>query len=137
MEFVHDLNPLIIFITAMSTYVVAGIWYSPGLFGKTWHRESRDTVPFSATHPFRVLAIGFALALIPVITLSLVLGPHPTIVRATGLGFDIGFCFVATSFGIHYQFANLSLKLWLIDGGFRVVQFAVFGWLLGWLGRFG
>ena len=128
------LNPLVIFIAAMSTYVIAPIWYSPGLFGKIWHRESRDTVPFSPTHPFKILLIGFLFAVIIVTGFALSLGPHPTIHSGVRMGFTLGFCFVAASFGIHYQFTNLSLKLLLIDGGFRVLQFLLFGLLLGWLG---
>ncbi len=129
-----DLNPLVLFISAMSTYVVAGIWYSPGLFGKTWHRESRDAVPFSPTHPFKTLLLGFLFASVIVTAFALALGPHPGLREGARMGLDVGFCFVAASFGIHYQFANLSVKLWLIDGGFRVVQFTVYGLLLGWLG---
>ena len=38
---------------------------------------------------------------------------------------------VAASFGINYQFANRSLTLWLIDGGYHTVQFLLFGLVLG------
>jgi hypothetical protein len=39
--------------------------------------------------------------------------------------------FVATSFGINYQFADRTLALWVIDGGYHVAQFALFGVVLG------
>ena len=38
---------------------------------------------------------------------------------------------VAMGFGINHQFADRSLKLWLIDGGYFSVQFAVYGLVLG------
>ena len=38
---------------------------------------------------------------------------------------------VAASFGINCQFANRSLTLWLIDGGYHTVQFLLFGLVLG------
>ena len=42
-----------------------------------------------------------------------------------------GFGFVATSFGINYQFAQRSYKLWLIDAGYHTLQFVLFGLILG------
>jgi hypothetical protein len=46
-------------------------------------------------------------------------------------GLLVGAGFVAASFGINYQFANRSFKLWLIDGGYHTVQFVLFGLVLG------
>jgi hypothetical protein len=43
----------------------------------------------------------------------------------------VGFCFVAASFAVNYLFAQRSLKLWLIDGGYHTLQFIVFGLVLG------
>jgi hypothetical protein len=42
-----------------------------------------------------------------------------------------GFGFVATSFGINYQFAQRPFVLWLIDGGYHTVQFLLFGLIIG------
>ena len=46
-------------------------------------------------------------------------------------GLLVGAGFVAMSFGINYQFANRSTTLWLIDGGYHTVQFAIYGLILG------
>jgi hypothetical protein len=43
------------------------------------------------------------------------------IIAAVGAGI------AATSFGINYQFAGRSFKLFLIDGGYHTVQFALYG----------
>jgi hypothetical protein len=48
-----------------------------------------------------------------------------------GVGFVVGVFFVATSFGINYAFAQRSLKLWMIDGGYHIVQFILIGVILG------
>ncbi|WP_430540587.1 hypothetical protein [Pseudoxanthomonas sacheonensis] len=42
-----------------------------------------------------------------------------------------GVDFVAASFGINYQLAQRSFKLWLIDGGYHAAQFVLFGRVLG------
>ena len=38
---------------------------------------------------------------------------------------------VAASFGINYQFANRKGVLWLIDGGYHTLQFAIYGVIIG------
>jgi hypothetical protein len=42
-----------------------------------------------------------------------------------------GIGFVAASFGINYQFAQRSFKLWLIGGGYHAIQSVLFGLILG------
>ncbi len=43
----------------------------------------------------------------------------------------VGFCFAAMSLALHYAFAGRSLVLWLIDGGFQIARFVVFGLVFG------
>ena len=43
----------------------------------------------------------------------------------------VGFNFVGASFGINYQFAARSFKLWMIDAGYHTTQFMLFGLILG------
>jgi len=50
---------------------------------------------------------------------------------ALSQGLLVGAGVVAASFGINYQFANRPAILWLIDGGYHSVQFAIYGVLLG------
>ena len=46
----------------------------------------------------------------------------------------VGIGLVAASYGINYQFAQRSFKLWLIDGGYHAVQFLLFGIVFGLVG---
>ena len=39
--------------------------------------------------------------------------------------------FVAASFGVNYQFAQHSFKLWAIDAGYHIGQFMLFAVVLG------
>ncbi len=59
------------------------------------------------------------------------LGPAPSLPTALASGAVAGFGLVAASFGINYQFAQRSIVLWLIDGGYHTVQFLLFGLVLG------
>ncbi len=80
-----------------------------------WNREVRDQLRSL------VAAAAFAVWL----------GPAPSLATALRAALLAGVGFVAASFGINYQFAQRSFKLWLIDGGYHAVQFLLFGLVLG------
>ena len=49
-------------------------------------------------------------------------------------GAGAGLFFVATSFGINYLFEQRPLGLWLINGGYHILQFTLYGLVLGLMG---
>jgi len=78
-----------------------------------------------------VFALSFAFALVAATCFGFILGPKPNLAHAVNQGGLVGAGCVAASFGINYQFANRPLTLWLIDGGYHVAQFVLFGVVLG------
>ena len=128
-----DLNWLAVAAAAVSSFLLGGLWYSPVLFEKTWNRESGrpvDQGPKQARHPAIVFGIAFLLALFAAFVFALFLPPHADIAYGTKAGLAVGFCWVATSFGINYAFAQRSFKLWLIDAGYHTLQFVLYGVIL-------
>jgi hypothetical protein len=125
------MNYWAILLAAVSSFVVGGLWYSSPLFGKVWNAENGG-VPQTG-HPARVFGISFAFSLVAAICFAILAGPAPEFNDAVKLGALVGIGFVATSFGINYQFAQRTFKLWLIDGGYHVVQFLIFGVVFGLL----
>lgn len=126
-----DINWLAVVVAAAGSFLLGGPWYSPLLFGRVWGREANDTRPPGSGHPGKVFGLSFAFALVAAAGFAYLLGPAPPLDRALGHGLLAGGCFVATSFGINYQFANRSLRMWLIDAGYHVAQFLLFGVVLG------
>ena len=118
-----------ILVAAVSSFVIGGLWYSPMLFEKVWNAENGG-VP-SPGHPARVFGTSLVFSLVAAACFSVLLGSSPELVHALKIGALVGIGLVATSFGINYQFAQRSLKLWLVDGGYHVVQFLVFGLVFG------
>ena len=59
------------------------------------------------------------------------LGAAPALAFALGAGVAAGLCWVATSFGINYLFERKSLRLFLINGGYHIAQFTLYGLVLG------
>jgi hypothetical protein len=123
------MNIWAVLLAAVSSFLVGGLWYSPALFGRVWNTENGGEK--TAAHPAKVFGISFIFSLVAAASFAAWLGAAASLeasLKAAGLA---GFGFVAASFGINYQFAQRSFKLWLIDGGYHTVQFLLFGLILG------
>jgi hypothetical protein len=126
----QDINLWAVFVAALSVFALGGIWYTPMLFGKIWlTEESREKA--QKRHSPLVFIISFLLSLAAALVFAIFLGPNPNLTYALGAGFTVGVSWLATSFGINYLFAGRSLKLFLIDAGYHVVQFSLYGLILG------
>src|SRR5262245_9815852 len=125
-----ELNYWAILVAALCSFMLGGPWYSKALFGAIWNREAN--VPKAGTgHPAKVFGLSFIFSLIAATAFAFALGPNPELKEAVGCGLLVGGCYVATSFGINYQFANRSTLMLLIDGGYHIAQFTLFGLVLG------
>ena len=125
-----DVNWLAVVAAAVSAFVLGGLWYGP-LFKHAWCREAGLDPDAKPGHPGRVFGSAFVLALVAAAAFAMLLGPAPSLQLGLHHGALVGGAFVATSFGINYAFAQRSLKLWMIDGGYHIVQFTAFGLILG------
>lgn len=123
------MNLYAVVLAAVSSFLLGGLWYSPVLFGRAWNRENGGNVPQG--HPAKVFGISFVFSLIAATAFAWWLGPAPLLPIALKAGAVAGFGMVAACFGINYQFAQRSGKLWLIDGGYHTTQFLLFGLILG------
>ena len=126
-----DINWLAVLVAAVSAFLLGGIWYGP-LFKHAWCREAGiDPEAKRKNHPATVFGTAFAAALVAAAAFAIILRPDPPLFIALHAGFLTGLAYVAMSFGINYAFAGRSLKLWLIDGGYHTLQFALYGLVLG------
>ena len=123
------MNIWAVLLAAVSSFLLGGVWYSPVLFGRIWNAENGGVV--QSGHPARVFGVSFAFSLLAALCFALWLGAAPGLDQALKAGALAGFGFVAASFGINYQFAQRTFKLWLIDGGYHTAQFLLFGLVLG------
>ncbi len=125
-----DINWLSVLIAAVATFVVGGPWYSPALFLKPWQEAMNITVERHG-HPIRVFGFAYLFSVLSCALLASMLGRGAGAARGLELGLLVGTAFVAASYGVNYQFANRRLVALGIDGGFHILQFAVFGVVLG------
>lgn len=126
-----EINYLAVVLAGISAFVLGGVWYSPIGFGNTWQRESGVNV--DNVKPAMVFGGAFVLSLLAALVFAMFLGPDPSLQLGLGAGFAAGAGWVATSFGINYLFAQRSMKLFLIDGGYHTLQFTLYGLILALL----
>ena len=125
-----DFNWLAVIAAAASAFLLGGIWYGP-LFKKAWCREAGVDPDSAPRHPARIFAIAFVCSLLSALIFTVLLPTGAGAADGFGVGFVVGLFFVAMSFGINYAFAQRSLKLWMIDAGYHIAQFSLYGLILG------
>ena len=130
------MQPGIILLAAASSFLAGGLWYSPVLFGKVWNAENGGSIDKAGGtgHPAKVFGVSFVFSLVAATCFGFLVGASPGLEASVRMGALVGAGFVAASFGVNYQFAQRTFKLWLIDGGYHAVQFLLFGLIFGWLG---
>jgi hypothetical protein len=126
-----DFSVLAVLVAALSSFMLGGLWYSDALFGKAWRREAGDDRVPGQGHPAKVFGLSFVFALVAAFAYAWLVPAPATATVALAQGLVAGAGIVAASFGINYQFAGHSAKLWLIDGGYHAVQFVLYGLIIG------
>ena len=131
------MNHLGIFVCAVSIFLLGAPWYSKVMFLNAWAKANgidpkapRD--PTKSKHPASVFGIAFIMAWIAAYAFAILVGPGAhTLPHWLHHGFVCGTGIAATSFAINYQFVNKPTVLLLIDGGYHIVQFTLYGLILG------
>jgi hypothetical protein len=127
-----EVNWIAIILAAASSLLVGFAWYSPALFNKAWMREVGMTDEKAKTGNMALIFGGaFALALVQCFCLAMFFGSEMRWQQTTFYGFLTGLGWVATAFGVQYLFERRTWTLALINGGYNIVVFTVYGLILG------
>ncbi len=126
-----QLNIAATVVAAVSSFLLGALWYSPKVLGRLWNREAGRGLEAQGRHAPTVFAVSFAFNVVAAAAFALWLGPEPDLGAALAKATVAGACFVASSLGMTYQFASLSWLMWVIDGGYHVARFLLFGLVLG------
>ena len=138
-----SINWLAVLVAGISSFVVGGIWYSPGLFGKAWMKDNNFTEEQIKNGSNKGKIFGWTLifSLIMAVNLSMFLadGPAncPTDCRmktdvswgaiAGALSGVWTFCAIA----IHSLFELKPWRLILINGFYSLVAMTLMGAIIG------
>lgn len=133
-----DLNWWAVIGATLSTFVVGGVWYSVGVFGKKWGKLVGMTVKemnSSEGMAERYSMTGIASLIAVAVTGALMLATGTSgWIDGFVFGAVVGFAFRFGTHVTHNGFAKKSNDLTWIDGMHDVVAMAVVGAILGqWL----
>lgn len=125
----QNLNWLAVIASALSTFLIGGIWYS--LFEKQWMLSNNFTKSDLEKRKMpMVFGLSFLLSFIMALNLAMFIG-QGDLVFGMIAGFMTGFGWVALAIGIIALFENRPIKYVLINGGYMVLAFTVMGAILG------
>jgi hypothetical protein len=127
------INHLAVFVCALLSLVIGGLWYSPVLFFKAWQRETGlSDEQVAKANPLKTYSLTLLLAWIISYNLAAFLGDSQTNWRwglAAGLLAGVGWA--DTMFVIISLFEQRSFKYILINCGYITIYFAMIGFVLG------
>lgn len=127
------INHWAVIVSAVSSLLLGGLWYSPFLFYKGWQKANNfSDEDLKKVNPAITYSVSFVLALIISYNLAFFLGDAATDWKwGMTAGFLAGFGFAALMFGIIALFEMRSWRYMLINGGYMVVWFTLIGFILG------
>ena len=126
-----QLNYWAVLVSALSTFLLGGLWYSPAVFGKAWMRENGfKEEDMKNSNMVKIFGLSFLLALVAAVNLAMYMGPESDPTMGALWGFLAGAGWVATFVGMHYLFEKKSFTLFLINAGYSIVALTVMGVIL-------
>lgn len=121
-------------IAAVAAFFLGFIWYMPAVFGNAWMKANNLTEEqLKNGNMGKVFGWAFFLTFVAAIFLCALM--HSSVagwLAGAKYGALIGFGFAATSIGVAQAFERKPMSLWLIDGGYVVVNFAIMGAIIGY-----
>lgn len=127
------INHIAVFVCAVMSLVIGGLWWSPVLFSKAWQKENGLTdEQLTSANPAKTFGLSFLLAWIMSYNLAFFLGaPGTTWKWGMTAGLLAGVGWVVAMFIVIALFEQRSLKYMAINCGYITVYFAVIGFILG------
>lgn len=126
------INWLAAIVAGLVGFGVGGLWYSPLLFAPAWAKMMPFDPKSPGGYPMAVAMGGAAaLSVVAAIIFAIFLGPSPSFSYAVGAGLACGIGWIGTSIFTNGIFQRAPVELMLINTGNHVVQFLVFGIILG------
>ena len=125
-----DVNWIAVLLCAVSSMLLGALWYSPLLFGRAWQRGAGlSDEALAGGNMALIYGPAFVLSLIAAALFALLVGHPHGLLPWIGAGATAG-ALAAAAFGINYLFERRSVGQWLINGGYHLLQFTLFGLIL-------
>jgi hypothetical protein len=118
-------------VAALCGFVVGGLWYGP-LFQKPWMAASGMSFEKGRQqNMLRVFGLTYLLNGVIAFGIALLAGKGHGLLWGAHAGFFASLAFIAPALGVIYLFESRSVKHWLINAGYQVVNATVMGGVIG------
>jgi hypothetical protein len=118
-------------VAALGGFVIGGLWYGP-LFQKPWMAASGMSFDKGRQqNMLRVFGLTYVLNVVIAFGIALLAGRGHGVLWTAHAGFFASLIFIAPALGVIYLFESRSLKHWLINAGYQVVNATAMGAVLG------
>ena len=121
------MNLVAIMLATCVAFILGMVWYA-GLFGDVWFQEAGISKEKASMKP---IFESFFYALLAAWGFDTLMPFIHSLQEALYFGLIVGIVFIGTSLKMNYQFLGKSHKLFLIDAGYHVMQFALYA-LIFW-----
>lgn len=133
------INWVAVLVAGISAFVIGGVWYSPGLFGRAWMKDNNlAEEAIKKSNKGKIFGFTLIFSLLMAVNLAMFLqdpkspdcGPKTDITWGMTAGFLAGiwtFCAIA----IHSLFELKSWRLIFINGGYTIVALVLMGAIIG------
>jgi Protein of unknown function (DUF1761) len=128
----HGLNIWAVLVSAISAFVLGGLWYSPLLFGPIWKRANKfgEAEPPGATA--KIFIITFLLSVVMALNLAMFLNdPKTNLTWGATAGFLAGFGWATMGLGIVSLFEHRPWTYIAVNGGYLTLALTLMGAILG------
>ena len=133
MHLLSELPYLAILAATIAGGVIGALWYSNAGFLPAWTRAN-GAAPVVDGASYATMTVVGLVGAFAVAMLLHISGPSSASGVHEGLhmGLICGLAIAAMSVGMNASFRSGRTTLALVDGGFHVVRFAVYGLVIGW-----
>ena len=129
------INWLAVLVAGLSAFVIGGIWYSPGLFGKAWMKDSQlNEAEIKNSNKGKIFGFTAIFSLVMAANLAMFLVDTPQMKTDVSWGATAGFLAGVWTFcaiAIHSLFELKTWRLILINGGYSIVALVLMGAIIG------
>ncbi|MCF2856103.1 DUF1761 domain-containing protein [Pseudoalteromonas sp. SMS1] len=130
--YLFEVNVFAVLLSAIGSFVLGGVWYSPLMFQQAWLEGAGLTELDLKNANHKMIFLGaFIFCLLASAGVALAVGTSPSALDTMLYGMGIGVVFVGTSFGVSYLFEQRPLKLFLVNAGYHTLQFTLIGFVVG------
>lgn len=128
----ESVNWLGALVASVVVFLIGAVWYSPLMFAKPWQRALGLTEDdMRSGNVGRIFLSAFVAMVVAAIGFSMLLGNGAGWREGLHWGLIVGLFFVATSLAIHNAFERRPLYYWAINAGYNLLQFVIYGVVLG------